>query len=333
MRAARISLEYMTEDFGPYPHQELRIVEIPNYHGQVAMAVAQMIPYSETMGFTSRIGKNDIDHLTFVTAHEIAHQWWNHQVVPADVQGSTMVAEALAQYSALMIMEKEYGPEMVRHFLKYELDRYLEGRSDEKIGEMPLLLVENQMYIHYAKGSLAMYGLKDYIGEEALNRALRKFLEARAFKGAPYPTSVELVDYIREAVPTHYDYLIEDLFETITLFDNRVEDASCIEQEDGTFLVKLDTVSRKLRADGQGAETEIPLDDWIDIGVFAEEGKGRRKKEKVLFMEKRRIDGSNMSFEVIVDERPVRAGIDPYNKLIDRDADDNVKKLTELGSP
>jgi ABC-type transport system involved in multi-copper enzyme maturation permease subunit len=327
MRAAKISLDYMTEHFGPYPHRELRIVEIPNYHGQVAMAVAQMIPFSEMMGFTSRIGKNDLDHLTFVTAHEIAHQWWNHQVVPADVQGSTMVAEALAQYSALMIMEKEHGPEMVRHFLKYELDRYLEGRSDEKIGEMPLVLVENQMYIHYAKGALAMYGLRDYIGEQALNRALGKFLDARAFKGAPYPTSVELVDCIREAVPARYGHLVEDLFETITLFDNRVKEASCSEQEDGTFLVKLEVSSRKLRADGQGAETEIPLDDWIDIGVFAETGQGREKKEKVLFMEKRRIHDSDMTFDIVVDEKPARAGIDPYNKLIDRVADDNVMEL------
>jgi hypothetical protein len=37
-----------------------------------------------------------------------------------------------------------------------------------------------------------------------------------------------------------------------------------------------------------------------------------------------------MSLNVTVDERPIRAGIDPYNKLIDRDSDDNVKKVSEV---
>ena len=31
----------------------------------------------------------------------------------------------------------------------------------------------------------------------------------------------------------------------------------------------------------------------------------------------------------MVDEKPVRAGIDPYNKLVDRNSDDNLKKVDE----
>ncbi|MFH1998088.1 MAG: M1 family aminopeptidase, partial [Planctomycetota bacterium] len=282
IHAAKISLDYYSSSFGPYPHRQIRIVEVPTYHGQTAWALAQTIPYSEAMGFTMKIREKDIDFVTFVTAHEVAHQWWNHQVVPAHMQGSTMVAEALAEYSALMVMEREYGSEHVRQLLKYELDNYLKGRSSEKVREMPLLKVENQMYIHYAKGCMAMYALKDCIGEEALNRALRRFLEANAFKGPPYTTSRELLRYIRQEVPDEFAYLLEDLFETITLFDNRTEEARCVAQDDGTFRVTIEITARKLRADGQGVEKEIPVNDWIDIGVFGE--------EKALFMEKRRID-------------------------------------------
>jgi aminopeptidase N len=66
-----------------------------------------------------------------VTAHEIAHQWWAHEVIGANQQGSTMIVESLSQYSALMVMEKEYGAQQMRRFLKYELDRYLAGRGAE----------------------------------------------------------------------------------------------------------------------------------------------------------------------------------------------------------
>ena len=61
----------------------------------------------------------------------------------------------------------------MQRFMRYELDRYLLGRSTEQKKELPLARVENQDYIHYRKGSLVMYALADYIGEENLNRALR----------------------------------------------------------------------------------------------------------------------------------------------------------------
>ena len=98
-----------------------------------------------------------------------------------------MLVETLAQYSALMVMEHEYGPQQMRRFLKYELDSYLTNRGGELIEELPLRLVEDQPYMHYRKGSLAMYALKDAIGEEAVNRALRNILaryapEARRFR-------------------------------------------------------------------------------------------------------------------------------------------------------
>lgn len=62
----------------------------------------------------------------------------------ADVQGSAVISESLSQYSALMVMEHKYGPQMLRRFLKYELDRYLRGRSSESKGEQPLLRSEGQ---------------------------------------------------------------------------------------------------------------------------------------------------------------------------------------------
>jgi ABC-2 type transport system permease protein len=327
IEAAKISLDYFTTEFGPYPHGQLRIMEVPNYIGLTAFSLAETIPFSESWGFTSRIGEGDLDMVTYVTAHEIAHQWWNHQVIPGDVQGATFIAETLSQYSALMVMERVFGAESVRGFLKWELDQYLKGRGREPQREMPLVLVENQAYIHYGKGSLIMYALKDYIGEEAINSVLRHFLEAQAFQGPPYVNSLELLDYLRQATPAEYAYLIEDMFETITLFDNRVTQASYSELEDGNYLVTIESITRKLRADGEGVETEVAVDDWIDVGVFGEAEDG---SETVLFMEKRRVTEPEQVFEIVVERPPVRAGIDPYNKLVDRDSNDNLRSVSRV---
>jgi hypothetical protein len=278
------------------------------------------------MGFIFKIeSDDDIDHVFNVTAHEVAHQWWAHQVIGANVQGATLMSEALAEYSALMVMEKEYGPDRLRHMLKYELDEYLHGRGREVVEEMPLMLVEDQHYIHYNKGCMVMYALKDYVGEDSVNLALSRYVSDRAYQEPPYTNSLELMSYIRDVVPDSLAYILEDMFETITLFSNRVKSATSRPLGDGRYLVSLEVESRKFRADGKGVETEVDVDDWIDIGVFGGED------EAVLFMQKRHVTESDMQIEVVVDGEPKRAGIDPYNKLIDRDSDDNVRKVSVSG--
>jgi ABC-2 type transport system permease protein len=226
-------------------------------------------------------------------------------------------------------MEKEYGKENMRKFLKYELDKYLRGRGNEMVEEMPLYLVEDQMYIHYQKGSVVMYALMDYLGEDVLNGAIRRFRDDKAFQEPPYTTSLEFLDYIREVTPDSLDYLIEDMFQTITLYMNHVDEATYTKRDDGKYVVDLKVKAKKLRADGQGLETEIAIDDYIDIAVFGEEEVDGKIEEKVLYMKKHRVDRDEMEFELVVDEAPVRAGIDPYNKLIDRNSDDNVKSVSE----
>jgi hypothetical protein len=226
-----------------------------------------------------------------------------------------------------MVMEKEYGREKMRRFLKYELDNYLRSRGGELIEELPLLLVENQPYIHYRKGSLVTYALQDYIGEEAVNAALARYVKAVAFQEPPYTTSREFLSYIREAVPEEQGLLLEDLFETITLYDNRAAEATYEETDDGKYRVKLTVESKKLRATGEGVETEIPIDDFIDVAVFGSEEPGGPAEGKLLALEKRKVAGPQPVFEIVVDEEPVRAGIDPFNKLIDRNPEDNVTRV------
>lgn len=90
--------------------------------------------------------------------------------------------------------------------------------------------------------------------------------------------------------------------------------------------MKLKVAAQKLRADELGVEKEVPLNDRIDIGIFA----GENKNQKVLFLEKRRISQAQTEFEITVDQIPTRAGIDPYNKLVDRKPDDNTIVVTKV---
>ncbi|GHA72322.1 ABC transporter permease/M1 family aminopeptidase [Cognatilysobacter bugurensis] len=326
--AVKKSLAYYEANFTPYQHRQVRIIEFPGY-ATFAQSFANTIPYSEAIGFIADLrDPDDVDYVFYVTAHEVAHQWWAHQVIGANVQGATMLSETLSQYSALMVMEKEYGRAHMRQFLKTELDRYLSGRSGELVDEQPLYRVEDQQYVHYRKGSLVLYRLREELGEAALNRALKKFLEAKAYQSAPFPTSAELLTFIRAEARPDQQALITDLFEKISFYDNRVEAASATRRPDGRYDVRLDLHAAKRYADGKGKESAGTLDDWIEVGVFANGPSGEERDQKVLYLKRHRIDRESPTLTVTVDERPDEAGFDPYNKLIDRVSSDNRKKVT-----
>lgn len=327
IRSVQHALAYFTENFSAYQYRQFRILEFPFYRGLFAQSFPNTIPFSEGIGFSADLrDKEKIDYVFYVTAHELAHQWWAHQVIGADVQGSTMIVETLAQYSALMVMEKEYGAEHMVRFLRYELDSYLRGRGGELLEELPLMLVENQQYIHYRKGSVVLYALQDYIGEDAVNRALRKFIEDYAFKGPPYPTTRHLLANIRAEAPAEYQEVITDLFEKIVLYDLKVVDSSVTSLANGDYEVNFEISARKFEADGEGRETEVPISGYFDIAVLGEE-RGESKIPQLLHLEKRFIDENRKSFTIVVDKEPVKVGIDPLNKLIDRDPSDNTATI------
>ena len=328
------SLDYFTREFGPYQHRQVRIVEFPRY-ARFAQSFPNTIPFSESIGFIAHIDDakpDSIDYVFYVTAHEVAHQWWAHQVMGGNVQGATLLSETMAQYSALMVMEKEYGRDKMRRFLKYELDQYLQGRGGERLEELPLYLVENQPYIHYRKGSLIMYALRDYVGEEPLNQALAAYVKAVGFQEPPYTYSKEFLDYIRRAVPPDRLAILDDLFRNITLYENRVTKATWSKRADGKYVVKLQVASAKFHADGSGKESPAKLDDWVDVGVFGEKEKNGPPEGKLLLLEKRHIAKADDVIELVVDQEPKKAGIDPLNKLIDRNPDNNIAPVSAASS-
>ncbi len=325
IRGAQASLDYASRRFGRYQFRELRIVEFPRY-GQYAQAFPGTIPFSESAGFIARIDDDspkDIDYPFYVSAHEAAHQWWGHQVVGADTRGATVLSESLSEYTALMVMKRAVGAQKMRRFLRYNLDAYLMGRAVARRPELPLAENENQGYVHYRKGSLALYLLQDLLGEDAVNGVLRKLVAEHAFKGAPYPTVDALVAGLRAITPPDKAYLIGDLFDSIVLYENRAVGASARQRPDGKYEVTISAHAGKVRAAAAGEEQPMALRDYIEFGVDDRNG-------KPLVRERRLVDKAEQSITLVVDARPGKAGIDPDNKLIDRKPTDNMVPVDNL---
>lgn len=326
LAAMEHGLDYYQGAFGPYQFDQARVIEFPGY-ASFAQSFANTMAYSEAIGFLADNSDPDkIDYVTYVTAHELAHQWWAHQVIGADMQGGTMLSETLAQYSALMVMKHLYGEDKMRRFLQYELDRYLRSRGTEAIEELPLDRVENQPYIHYRKGSLVMYLLQQRMGEAAVNRALHQLIERFRFHGAPYPRSLDLIQLFRaQATSQEQQDLITDLFERITIYDLKTVNATTTRRPDGQWDVAVTVEAHKYYADGRGNEHEAPLHDRIEVGLFtALPGHGAFDRRNVVMMERQPVHAGRQIYHFVTRTKPTHAGIDPYNFYIDRNSDDNV---------
>jgi ABC-type transport system involved in multi-copper enzyme maturation permease subunit len=326
VRGMKAALDYNTASFGPYPARELRVVEIPRYAGNLNRAHPHTIAVSEGGPFLTRVEEDDVDRTFFVTAHETAHQWWGGQVTGAHVPGRALVSEMLAQYSAMMAMEKALGREQVRRFYDYEMDGYLQNRGIFSNREAPLLDVENQNYVYYHKGAVAMYTLREQLGEARVNAALRRFLERFRDAGPPYPTSRDLLAELRAVTPDSLRPLLRDLFEEITLWDVRTEAVRVEPAGAGAYRVTLDVVARKVRADSVGVETEVPMSDRVEIGVFG------AAPGDPLYLRPHLVRSGRQTITVTVPRPPARAGIDPFGKLIQRKRDDNTVSVPEAAT-
>ena len=286
--AVKSGLDYYQANYSPYQFSQFRILEFPRYR-QFAQSFSNTSPFTETFWITRVLDPNkDIDFAYFVTAHELAHQWWAHQLVGGMVAGSNMMSESLAEYSALRVAQKRYGDAQMHKFLAHELDGYLRGRSNERRKEPPLGQVQREVYVWYQKGSLVFYALSDYIGEGKVNQALHDFLmqyryaNANDARSGPYPDTRLLEDALRAQTPPDLQYFIDDNFEKITLYDNKAIEAAAQKMPDGTYKVTLTVEGRKVHADGNGVESPAPLHDSIDVGVFS----GKKDQEKPLAMRK-----------------------------------------------
>ncbi len=150
---------------------------------------------------------------------------------------------------------------------------------------------------------------------------------------APFTTTTEWYDYMKAVTPDSLQYYLKDSFENITLYSNKVKEASYKKRDDGKFEVTIAVESVKSYFDGNGKLLDSPKSaNYLDVAVFGEDSTDEDgiTSKTPLFIEKQWITPGESSITMIVNQKPVKAGIDPYNKMIDRIPDDNLLVLEEI---
>ena len=328
MEAMQSAMTTFTDTFGPYQYAQARIMEVP--YVQFAQAFAGTIPFGESMGFIMEVeeGEDKIDFMTYVTVHELGHQWFGHQIVPANVKGYNVLSEGLTENASMTAFEKIKGYPMTRRMRSKRGEQYLSGRTSDKNPEPPLALAEDQQYIFYNKANIVFWGLRHYMEPSEMNAALAKFIEDYGSKGSPYPTTLELVDALRDAAPEDLQQFITDSWEKITFWETGFGDTKVKANADGTFTITATAkMAKKYASEEDGEETDAEtLDEPVEIAFYKEDPSNSWEEEPMLLKRFRLTEAeTELTFEL--SERPGYIVIDPRALLMERKLNDNVKAL------
>jgi hypothetical protein len=321
IRGVRAAMDYYTEQFGPYPYHHLTFVEHPGATGTGMHAEASFIFYGQGIPFW--IPKDEDRRLDFpyaVLGHEMAHEWG---VPYAFVEGAPFLSEGLAWYSAIQLVKASRGGEQLRQLMAF-MRRPYPFRPIRR-GE-PLLRALDP-YLSYRRGPFAMYALSEYVGSDRVNGALRRLIETHDAPGAPLVTTLDLYRELQAATPDSLEYLLHDLFEVNTYWQLDTKGATAVETAAGTWQVTLDVRARKMVYDSAGVESEVPMDEWVPIGVFAA---AEDELRQPVYVQMHRIHSGEQTITVTVRRKPVLAGIDPYHLLdwVEEGDDDNIANVT-----
>ena len=323
MRAAALaSLDYYQAHFGPYQHDHLRIIEVPASAGLTGFAMPGLILIGEQGGFTADLrAPRSRSQVTRRIAHEVAHQWWGHQVAPAQVEGSLVLVETLTKYAEMRVLEKVHGSAALREQVDYELSRYLIGSANEEGRELPLYrTAPQQSYLMYSKGAVVMHGLTESLGAGNIDAALRDLLAEHAYPGTP-ATTVDLITALSRRAPAQ-QALIEESFRQIARYDLKAGPARYQRMEDGRYRVTIQLRARKDRIDElTGLASEGRLDVPLQVGVYDRDASDEHAR--TLYLGAHRLGVGQSEVSVIVWQEPGMVAVEPTVRLVELDRRDN----------
>jgi hypothetical protein len=191
------ALEFMTTLFGPPPLKTLTVSPVPGTFGQGFPGLIYLSTLSYFAPRDRPLTRMSPTLLTFFTellaAHETAHQWWGNVVTAAGYRDEWWL-EALANYAALMYLEKRKGTKALDAVLERYRENLLEkgetGRTVESTGPitMGVRLHSSQSpgawrTVTYEKGAWILHMLRRRMGDArfaSFLRELRERFETRA---------------------------------------------------------------------------------------------------------------------------------------------------------
>lgn len=321
------TLDYCQSAFGPYTFDHLRIAEIPAHWPMGGYATAGTIALVENRSFLTDLRDSSaFDVVAKRVSHEVAHQWFGHQLTPRSTAGASMLIESTAKYVEGIMLEKMHGKQQLRHLMSEEMNRYFRSRNRSTRPEPALDQVDNQNYICYAKGAIVMNALRDLLGESTLNLALRQLFDEHAYP-KPKATAADFVKKLYELSSTEKHGQIKDWMSSVVIYDNQIEEVAHKPLASGGYEIQLKVKASKSILNEKGELQELIMNEPVNIGLFQTHPDDLITFGTADYYQKHRLESGVQEITIQVKKLPRYVIIDPYLHLMDKNTVDNVKRV------
>jgi hypothetical protein len=323
LRSARASLDFHSTHYAPYPYRHLTFVEQGGAPGAGMHADPSIVSHGERIAYWIPPNERSLDMPYAVTAHEMGHEW---SLPYALVEGLPFLAEGLAQFTAMQVVQATRGEEQAERLVQFM--RLPWPYRPIRRGE-PLLRGMDP-YTARRRGPFAMWALCKYVGDDRVNTALRRLFENHDRPGAPRVTTLDLYRELQAVTPPEFHYLLHDFFEVNTVWRFETRRVTAVPNHDGTWQVALDVRAHKSVYDEAGVTRDVPMNELVEIGLFAPAAAGHHELSAPLYVQKHRIHSGEQTITVTSPRKPLLAGIDPHH-LLDWEEDgddDNIERVS-----
>ena len=330
MAGYKDALRYFSRVYGPYPYNSISVVEGNTYANQQG-SLATLDMLNENYGWNANFTSPDqFDYCYFVAARLTAQQWWRFRVAPNETEGCLDIPEGLAWYDALVMAEHKYGKDNMQWILREQVWPYLFLHRRQEKGDAPLIR-SNHWFSFNGKAALELYALRDLIGEDSMDAALRELRDSFAYRvQGPYAGANDLFRCLKMHTPDSVQYFLTDSWLRNRFYDNRVTGLSM--QPTGRpdeYKVVLDVhVEKEWIEENGDRKPAAGMADYIDIGVFGHSTVNKatgRGRVNPLYLHRYKLTAGEHRITAVVHGKPEWAGIDPYSKLLDFKPADNIK--------
>jgi len=315
--AVKDALDYGNTNFANYPLKHFTIAEIPQYKG-AATAYPGVVFSAENINFLGNYShKEAIDQSYAITAHETAHQWWANILAPADGAGYAMLTEALAKYTENILIEKAFGKMYLRKYLAYDNSLYFLNRNNSE-KELPLAKTLDQPYVHYQKGGLTMYAVKELLGEKKFNVTLSQLIIAHEYP-KPRATPTDFVNAVLNQASPNQRKFINDSFNEVVTYNMGIKMLNGEVLKNGKYKINLEIATERL---SEGSKQLPSLE--IDLVCFDQLETDWNLDTKPVYFQKCAISQNKTNISIIIDHKPKTVAIDPYGYVLDADKSNHV---------
>ena len=204
LQTAVESLQVFSQRFGPYPHKSLAIVMGDFNDGMEFSGFFYL-----SKDFYNLYDGTSSNYLTFVAAHETAHQWWFDQVA-SDQALQPWVDESLSTYAERIYYESLH-PDLIGWWWTYRIDFYKpEGFVDIPIYEgQGFRPYTNAVYF---QGAHFLEELRARIGDDAFYAFLQDYYQQGQGK---IVTANDFFRILSQHTSTDYTDLVKQYFKNI----------------------------------------------------------------------------------------------------------------------